>query len=223
MIERSSPNFDERRGCEKPSLVILHYTGMPDGDEALARLCDPAAKVSAHYLVEEDGRLFKLVAEDKRAWHAGVGYWHGCDDINSHSIGIEIVNPGHEFGYRPFPLKQMEALRSLCMEIKTRYGLPAQNFLAHSDIAPLRKTDPGELFDWKFLAEKGIGIWPDAHVSDTCTAEEAVKMLTDIGYGFLTPENFLHVVLAFQRHFTPDTLTGQLDAATAKMLRAVAA
>src|SRR5688572_7274753 len=122
-ISKPSPNFEPRRGVDKPSLVIFHYTGMKDGPSALERLCDPLSKVSAHYLVEEDGRVYKLVDEKMRAWHAGVACWRGIDDVNSHSIGIEIVNPGHEFGYRPFPQRQMEAVRDLGVDIAVRYKL----------------------------------------------------------------------------------------------------
>ena len=142
-------------------MLVLHYTGMPSAAAALARLCDPGAKVSAHYLVDEDGTVQALVAEQNRAWHAGVSFWRGATGLNDRSIGIEIVNPGHEFGYRPFPPAQMQAVRELCRGILARWPIPARNVVAHSDIAPNRKQDPGELFDWRGLAAAGIGLWTD--------------------------------------------------------------
>lgn len=224
MISKPSPNFDDRKGCDAPSLVILHYTGMKDGASAIARLCDAEAKVSAHYVVEEDGRIFSLVDENKRAWHAGKSFWRGIVDVNSHSIGIEIVNPGHEFGYRAFPDVQMQAVLKLCEGIKARYMLPAAAFIGHSDIAPLRKEDPGELFNWKMLASHGIGIWPDILPQDNApmTLVEAEKLLSGIGYDCGMDEDNLHATLrAFQRHFVPHTVTGELDTETATTLRAV--
>lgn len=224
MLKQSSPNFDDRKGCDAPSLVILHYTGMIDGASAIARLCDAASKVSAHYVVEEDGRVFQLVDEAKRAWHAGKSFWRGIVDINSHSIGIEIVNPGHEFGYRPFPGVQMQAVLKLCLEIKDRYTLPATAFIGHSDIAPLRKEDPGELFDWKMLAQNGIGIWPELHAQDDepLSLVGVEKLLSGIGYDCGIDEEALHAALrAFQRHFVQHKVTGQLDNESAKTLRAV--
>ena len=159
MIELPSPNFDSREGQEI-DMLVLHYTGMKTAQEALDRLCDPAAKVSAHYVVDEDGTVYRLVAEENRAWHAGVSSWRGASNVNQRSIGIEIVNPGHEFGYRAFPKAQMETVAALCKGILSRHAIAARNVVAHSDIAPVRKEDPGELFDWKGLAELGIGLWP---------------------------------------------------------------
>ncbi len=144
-------------------MLVLHYTGMQTAAAALARLCDPAAKVSSHYLVDEDGAVHALVEEQNRAWHAGVSFWRGATGLNDRSIGIEIVNPGHEFGYRPFPPVQMRAVRALCHGILARWpGIVARNVVAHSDIAPNRKQDPGELFDWRGLAQAGIGLWTDS-------------------------------------------------------------
>ncbi|MCB1650820.1 MAG: N-acetylmuramoyl-L-alanine amidase [Alphaproteobacteria bacterium] len=150
----TSPNFEGRAEGQAPSMILIHYTGMQTGREALERLCDPAAKVSAHYVIEEDGRIFALVSEDKRAWHAGVSCWEGQTDINSLSIGIELVNPGHEWGYRPFPPAQMQSLAALCKDIMARHEI--KTVLGHSDVAPDRKQDPGELFDWAWLAAQGI-------------------------------------------------------------------
>jgi N-acetylmuramoyl-L-alanine amidase len=156
----TSPNFGDRRGCEKPSMIILHYTGMPSAKEALGRLCDPAAEVSAHYVVDEDGTLYQLVDEDKRAWHAGVSAWGDITDINSHSIGIEIVNPGHEWGYRPFPPEQIAVVKDLCRDLMQRYSIAPENVLGHSDVAPGRKQDPGELFPWDEFEAEGLAKRP---------------------------------------------------------------
>ncbi len=220
-----SPNFEPRKGCVAPDLVILHYTGMEDGASALARLCDPQSKVSAHYFVEEDGRVLSLVDEAMRAWHAGQSYWRGHHDINSRSIGIELVNPGHAFGYRPFPDVQMRAVLTLCMEIKERYHLPATAFLGHSDIAPMRKEDPGELFDWGMLATHGIGVWPDVLEQDDelLTLADAKLLLTMTGYDGGSDEASLRATLhAFQRHFVQHRVSGELDSETARTIRAVA-
>ncbi len=154
--ERPSPNHNDRRG--RPiDLIVLHYTGMRSAAEALARLSDPAAQVSAHYLVEEDGRLWRLVPDKRRAWHAGRAYWAGERDVNARSIGIEIVNPGHDNGYRPFPPQQIERVASLLQHLSRRYAIPASRVVGHSDVAPLRKLDPGELFPWASLAARD---WP---------------------------------------------------------------
>ncbi|MEO5866412.1 MAG: N-acetylmuramoyl-L-alanine amidase, partial [Sphingomonas sp.] len=150
MIDQPSPNFDDR--LLPVSMIVLHYTGMQDARSAIDRLCDPAAKVSAHYVVDEDGSIHRLVGEDKRAWHAGRSRWRGVEDVNSASVGIEIVNPGHEFGYRPFAEEQIDALIPLVAEIKERHGITRGNVVGHSDVAPSRKQDPGELFPWARLA-----------------------------------------------------------------------
>jgi N-acetylmuramoyl-L-alanine amidase len=232
IIQHPSPNFDARGG-EPVRYVILHYTGMKSGADALARLSDPAAKVSSHYFVEEDGHVFQLVDEGMRAWHAGKSYWRGTTDLNACSIGIEIVNPGHEWGYRAFPQAQMDAVRDLCLDIKQRHALPADAFIGHSDIAPARKEDPGELFDWKALAASGIGIWPVIEKDDAGDMEwlEAASLLGRIGYariderlgqGGEQPPEFAPTLKAFQRHFTPDSLTGSLNDKTNAALRAVA-
>ena len=160
IILSPSPNHNERPAGKAIDILLIHYTGMRDGDAALQRLRDPAAKVSSHYLIEEDGRIHRLVDESRRAWHAGVGYWAGERDINAVSIGIELVNPGHDNGYRAFPQPQMAALIELGKAILARHPIPPSRVLGHSDIAPTRKIDPGELFDWKALAAAGIGLWP---------------------------------------------------------------
>ena len=222
IIERPSPNHDMRAAGAAIDMVILHYTGMPSGSEALDRLCDAQSKVSAHYLVEEDGTVFRLVDEQRRAWHAGVSYWAGDTDINGCSIGIEIVNPGHETGYRAFPDAQMKAVIALCLDIRGRHEVPSARFLGHSDVAPDRKQDPGELFDWRRLAGQGIGVWPDALGSGENPDEATARSwLAEIGYN---PVTALPVVLAaFQRHFRPARVDGLLDAETFALLRARAA
>lgn len=155
----SSPNHDDRPPGTIVDTVVLHYTGMQSGKAALKQMCDPEKKVSAHYMVEEDGRCYQLVPEDKRAWHAGVSYWTGREGLNDFSIGIEIVNPGHEFGYRPFPEKQMRGVETLLADIWRRHPIIRHNVVAHSDIAPMRKEDPGEYFDWARLAAQGLVEW----------------------------------------------------------------
>jgi len=186
---------------------MLHYTGMQSAGAALARLCDRAAKVSSHYVVDEDGTVYALVAERDRAWHAGVSFWRGARALNDSSIGIEIVNPGHEFGYRAFPKAQMAAVLALCRDILGRHDIPARNVVGHSDVAPDRKQDPGELFPWRWLAEAGVGLWTDAFHPPG----DLMRDLALIGYDVAARD----VILAFQRHFLPAQLSGVADAATA--------
>ncbi len=215
-----SPNYDARPDGAAVDMLILHYTGMLGGAEALARLRDPAAKVSAHYLVEEDGQVFGLVAEGRRAWHAGVSHWRGASGLNGRSIGIEVVNPGHEHGYRPFPVLQMVAVVELCLEILGRHAIPARNVLGHSDVSPDRKQDPGELFDWEGLAGQGVGLWP-SQAAAPASAEAVPALLAQIGYRTDLP---LPVLLAaFQRHWRPEAVDGLADEETRGLLRAVAA
>lgn len=213
MIDRSSPdlpspNFDER--AAPVSMIVLHYTGMVDADAALARLTDPQAKVSAHYLVDEDGRLVNLVAEDKRAWHAGRSHWRGITDINSASIGIEIVNPGHDHGYRPFPDAQIEALIPLVADIKDRYAITRGNIVGHSDIAPTRKRDPGELFPWGRLARLRLALpRPTRNLLDPEWSDAGFLLaLERFGYEVADP---LAAVVAFQRRFRPELIDGEID------------
>ena len=221
IIARPSPNHDARPEGRDVDILLLHYTGMQSGSAALERLCDPDSKVSAHYLVEEDGQVFHLVPEERRAWHAGVAEWQGAGDINARSLGIEIVNPGHEFGYRPFPIGQMAAVRRLALDILARHPIPAARVLGHSDVAPLRKEDPGELFDWRGLAAAGIGLWPES--TTAAVLESAVaKALTRIGYGY-AEEDLPAVIRAFQRHFRPNSITGAADAETRRRMAALLA
>ncbi len=221
VIESPSPNFDARPDGQPIDILLLHYTGMESATAALARMSDEAAKVSAHYCIDEDGTLYRLVPEDRRAWHAGVACWAGAGDINARSIGIELVNPGHEFGYRRFPEAQVATLIELAGGILARHPIPAHRVLGHSDVAPLRKQDPGELFDWARLAAAGIGLWPGAAaLCDPPEAAEARRQLAAFGYGYLD-DNPAAVVRAFQRHFRPEAVTGEIDAATAGRLRAL--
>lgn len=227
MIERESPNFDARPAGTKIDILLLHYTGMQSAAAALERLCDPAAKVSAHYVIEEDGRTYRLVPEEMRAWHAGVSHWAGASDINARSIGIELVNPGHEFGYRAFPAAQMQALTALCRDILRRRPISPARVLGHSDVAPSRKEDPGELFDWRGLAAAGIGLWPDTPQTPDATPDigDIQQMLHDFGYGIarsgVLDEESRKVLRAFQRHFRPSRLSGEADAECAGILRAL--
>ena len=198
MIRLPSANFNSRK---KPvEMLVLHYTGMETTQAALDRLRDPAAEVSAHYVIDEDGEIYSLIDEDKRAWHAGVSSWKGKTDINSRSIGIEIANPGHEFGRPAFPEKQILSVITLSKDIIERHSILSENIVGHSDIAPLRKRDPGEMFPWKLLAENGIGLWTD----DFAAPETSVlEMLRVIGYDTTGEQAALK---AFQRRFYPEAL-----------------
>ena len=181
IIDSPSPNFDERG--RKVDTIVLHYTGMRTGGEALGRLCDPAAKVSAHYLIEEDGRVFRLVAEENRAWHAGVSSWKGEGEINARSVGVEIVNPGHEWGYREFPPPQIDALIDLLKGVAARHEVSLSRVVGHSDIAPERKDDPGEKFPWARLAAEGLAVGPyQGGPDETIDYADALSALMAIGY-----------------------------------------
>jgi len=232
IIEAPSPNFDTRTA--PPSLLVLHYTGMKTGPEALERLCDPEAKVSAHYLVEEDGRVFRLVAEERRAWHAGVSYWRGRRNVNGESIGIEIVNPGHEWGYRQFPNTQIESVIALVADIRSRWDIEDRDIVGHSDVAPDRKDDPGELFPWKRLAEAGHGLWaewPPAPGAPIGEGEEGAAVfalqagLTRLGFDLPPSGRFdaatTVAVRAFQRHWRPEKVDGIADGDTRARLIAL--
>jgi N-acetylmuramoyl-L-alanine amidase len=219
-----SPNWNERPPGAPVDMLVLHYTGMPTAEGALRRLCDPAAEVSAHYLVDEDGTVTALVPEEKRAWHAGVSWWQGRANLNDVSIGIEIVNPGHEWGYRPFPPVQMRAVAVLARDILQRWPIPPGRIVAHSDVAPARKEDPGELFDWPYLARAGIGLWPEGVAAAPPELARAAACLAQIGYP-LEPQGvpLASALKAFQRRFRPARCDGELDAATMGRLQAVAA
>ncbi|HEY8572634.1 N-acetylmuramoyl-L-alanine amidase [Phenylobacterium sp.] len=232
VIEAPSPNFDARTA--PPDVLVLHYTGMETGEGALARLRDPEAKVSSHYLVEEDGRVFRLVPEERRAWHAGRSFWRGVENVNGNSVGIEIVNPGHEFGYRPFPEPQIAAVIELVADIRTRWTIEDRNIVGHSDVAPDRKIDPGELFPWRRLAEAGHGLWaevPPAPGAPLAEGEEGAGVfalqagLTRLGYDCAPSGKYdAHtktVVSAFQRHWRPERFDGVADGETRARLIAL--
>ncbi|HEX7887312.1 MAG TPA: N-acetylmuramoyl-L-alanine amidase [Phenylobacterium sp.] len=232
VIEAPSPNFDPRTTA--PSMLVLHYTGMKTGEEAIARLRDPEARVSAHYVVEEDGRVFRLVAEERRAWHAGVSFWRGRRNVNGDSIGIEIVNPGHEWGYRSFPDAQIDALIALTADIRGRWTIEDRDIVGHSDVAPVRKNDPGELFPWKRLAEAGHGLWAEAPAAPgkpIGEGEEGAAVfalqagLTRVGYELPPSGKFdadtTAVLRAFQRHWRPERVDGIADGETRARLIAL--
>ncbi len=236
IIDCPSPNFDDR---DQPiSIAVLHYTGMEDAASAIARLRDPEARVSCHYLIAEDGQVFRMVPEDKRAWHAGQSYWRGITGVNSVSIGIEIVNPGHEFGYRDFPDAQMDAVISLVSDIRTRWTIPDARIIAHSDLAPDRKQDPGERFPWKRLASLGHGLWFEP-AAERIAALGVPLALGDEGLGVIVLRAGLHrlgyglqpggdddeatklTVEAFQRHWRPAQVDGIADGETRATLMGV--
>lgn len=229
-----SPNIDERRRGLTPVLLILHYTGLPSVERSIEVLADPRCKVSCHYVVGEDGRVVQMVAESARAWQAGVSSWAGESDINSASIGIEIQNPGHAAGYPDFPAVQMRAVRDLCLDICRRHPIPPAGVLAHSDVAPARKIDPGEKFDWAWLAAEGVGHWvvPEpvseagARLGLGDRGETVLAMqqrLAAYGYGVAATGEFdiatQYVVIAFQRHFRPARVDGVWDSSCAATLR----
>jgi N-acetylmuramoyl-L-alanine amidase len=231
--EKLSPNHDERPSNGRVDMLILHYTGMRTARAAIERLCDPDARVSSHYVVDEDGEVIRLVPEERRAWHAGVSYWRGHNTLNDRSIGIEIVNPGHEWGYRDFPALQMAAVCDLCLSVLSRQRIPARNVVGHSDVAPDRKTDPGEKFRWDDLARNGVGICPvrapnlgfAGAIRDAVGLRPVRAALVRIGYlvaseGALDPA-LSTVLRAFQRHWRQEAVTGQADDGTLARLEAV--
>ena len=240
VVDMPSPNRDERPAAAGPvDTLVLHYTGMDSAEAALARMTDARAKVSAHWCIGEDGTLWRLVPEERRAWHAGVSEWRGRRSVNDFSIGIELVNPGHEHGYRPFPPAQMDALLDLARAIAARHPIDPRNVVAHSDIAPTRRQDPGELFDWARLARAGIGVWlegaaapvqedPALRQGDRGPAvQQQQERLRAVGYGLAVDGDFgattAAVVSAFQRHFRQARVDGVIDGDTAAVLDRVRA
>jgi N-acetylmuramoyl-L-alanine amidase len=222
LLDRPSPNHGERLpeggGAVVVDMLVIHYTGMVPDERALDWLCDPASRVSAHYFIDQAGAVCRLVPEDRRAWHTGVSAWRGATDINSRSIGIELANPGHEFGYRDFPQAQIDALIALSGDILARHPIPARNVVGHSDIAPVRKLDPGERFPWKKLSKTGVGLWPDEN--DGNGEYDITEMLADYGYDIEnTP--LTYVITAFQRHFRPERFDGVADQDTKARLAAL--
>lgn len=223
ITEFVSPNCGPRKPEKGIAPVIdtlvIHYTGMMPTIRARDWLCDPVSQVSAHYLIDEDGTIWRMVEEHDRAWHAGVGAWRGWRDINSRSIGIELSNPGHDYGYRAFPDSQIKALTELANGILTRHPIPARNVVAHSDIAPARKIDPGELFPWDRLAANGIGLWPE-RIPEAVSEEDAAQTLQAIGYD-VAENDFTEVLSAFQRRFRSHSFNGVLDQETRVRIAAV--
>jgi N-acetylmuramoyl-L-alanine amidase len=229
-----SPNHGDRKDSRRVDTIVLHYTGMRHADAALELLKAPGSEVSCHYFVHEDGRIVQLVQESQRAWHAGKSSWAGETDINSCSIGIEIVNPGHDHGYPPFPKRQIAAVTALCRSIQTRHSIPSPRVLAHSDVAPARKQDPGEKFPWQTLYDSGVGHWvkpapimdfgqtlrPGDRSNAVATMQ---KLLADYGYGVGVNGEYdvvtRDVVAAFQRHFRPERVDGVFDASTRSTLQ----
>jgi N-acetylmuramoyl-L-alanine amidase len=235
---RESPNHGERRGDPKLDMILLHYTGMPNAEDAVAKLCTRGTEVSAHYVVMEDGYVIQCVPEARRAWHAGAAMWEGESDINSRSIGIEIVNPGHDHGYPDFPRRQIAAVTALCRSIMTRHRIPAWRVLGHSDVAPARKQDPGEKFPWRLLSESGIGLWVNPApiteggavfvLGESAPAiREIQELLGRYGYDIAVSGSYdpatRDVIAAFQRHFRPARVDGVADASTITTLRALLA
>lgn len=229
---RPSPNCESRRKALRPTILLMHYTGMARADAAIDWLCTPGSRVSCHYLVDEAGRTTQMVREEMRAWHAGESFWMGETDVNSISIGIEIHNPGHDGGYPDFPEAQMQAVKALSLDVLSRHNIPPRRVLAHSDVAPHRKTDPGEKFDWEALARAGIGHWVspaplaiDGHQETAPDAETILHVQTQLAdYGYDCPvsgticSRTANVVKAFQRHFRPALVNGHLDRSTADTL-----
>lgn len=224
-----SPNIEPRTNGTTPSILLLHYTGMSSAAKALDWLSRPESRVSCHYVLDTDGCITQMVAEEHRAWHAGVSFWQGATDINSASIGIEIQNPGHEDGYPPFPEAQMRAVAALSRDICQRHAIPPHRVLAHSDVAPRRKIDPGEQFDWSFLAREGVGHWvdplpvkardPGIGIGHTGPLVEIMQqMLSQYGYDVrISGEYDPHLefaLKAFQRHFRPERVDGRIDQST---------
>jgi len=216
--ESPSPNWNERK--LPISMVVLHYTGMETAEAALERLCSEAAEVSAHYMIEENGTVHRLVREDRRAWHAGRSYWRGVTDVNSAAIGIELVNPGHEFGYRPFPDAQMEALLPLLADMVQRHDIPRANVVGHSDVAPARKEDPGELFDWDLLAAHRLALRTPRVTRPSPFENDGAFFLALERWGYDISDQQA-AVRAFQRRWRPHIIDGQVDGECSAILFAL--
>lgn len=231
-----SPNFEPRRSNRSPNMIVIHYTGMPSADESLKRLCDPQSRVSAHYLINEKGNIVRLVSEEMCAWHAGKSYWRREQNINDLSVGIELQNPGHEFGYCPFPEAQIDSLVNLIRDIRKRYIIPDIHILGHSDVAPERKQDPGELFPWQKLAKSGIGIWHDQDLNDLHALKlskdfcaKTIRLLQEklyhLGYNVHVTGDYDLVtnqtLMAFYRHWAPGFLNAPDHRITLKILESL--
>jgi N-acetylmuramoyl-L-alanine amidase len=220
ILEAPSPNAGLRRGGARPDLVVLHYTAMASAEDALERLCDPAAEVSAHYLVAEDGRIWRLVPEELRAWHAGAGRWGGVADVNSRSIGIELANPGPLAGFPPYSEPQMARLEALLAGVMARWSVPPARVIGHSDMAPGRKGDPGPKFDWRRLAVRGLAVWPGPDVPEADPAGFAERAAC-LGYAPPAADGWDAVLAAFRLRFRPGA-SGPVDAADAGLATALA-
>jgi N-acetylmuramoyl-L-alanine amidase len=234
---RPSPNHDDRARATTIDILLLHYTGMATTAAAIERLCDPSAKVSSHYVIDEHGEILQLVPEARRAWHAGLSSWEGVTDINSRAIGIEIGNPGHGFGYPDFPDAQIEAVIALGGDIVARHRIRADRVLAHSDVAPRRKLDPGEKFPWQRLHRAGIGAWVEpAPIAESAAGGLGARgtevadlqaALANYGYGIKASGVYDDlteaVVTAFQRHFRPARVDGVADCSTVQTLHSLLA
>jgi N-acetylmuramoyl-L-alanine amidase len=216
IIKSPSPNFNERP--LPVDSIIIHYTDMLSAQKALEWLINPDSQVSCHYLIDEEGLIYHLVEEDKRAWHAGESCWQGRTNLNDCSIGIELANPGHSHGYIPFPETQIVSLINLCKEIQTRWEIPSSRILGHSDIAPQRKQDPGHLFPWERLAQERLGLWPIKEKNNQ--TGDLMKMLSEIGYETISP---IHALMAFQRHFQPHKVDGIANEETYSLLNRIKA
>lgn len=236
-IWRPAESYNERVGGADVDMLVLHYTGMVSAEASLDRLCDPDIEVSCQYLIDLEGTIVQMVEEQNRAWQAGKSSWHGVTDNNSRSIGIEIQNKGHEWGYHPFPEAQMDAVEALCLDILSRHDIPARNVVAHSDIAPGRKLDPGEMFDWERLAKAGVGHWVDAapieagqflQLGEKGQSVEALQtMFALYGYGIecngIYDQGTHDVVFAFQQHWRQERCDGVADVSTVKTLHSLIA
>lgn len=220
MIDTPSPNFNARKSGILPDMIVLHYTDMPDVHQSLAILQSAERAVSSHYVVDVDGTVYRLVPDEMRAWHAGVSFWDGESDINSRSIGIEIQNTGHQFGYVDFPRLQMDAVASLCRDLMARHNIKPHRVIGHSDVAPMRKADPGEKFPWQSLAAQGIGHWPqptnDDLIEAARIADDTLKIRSVLGrIGYDMNADDAHLFTAFHRHYAQDRFFDGSDPARA--------
>jgi len=221
----NSPNFDEKKRSKKSiKTIVIHYTGMQSGRESLDRLCDIKSKVSAHFLISQNGKVFRLVKDNRIAWHAGKSCWGKYKNLNKNSIGIELVNKGHKFGYTSFTKKQIVSLLKICKSLIKKYKIKRKNIIGHSDIAPLRKIDPGEKFPWKKLAKNDVGIWHFCNPKllknyrnltsfQKKNKKTFISDLKKIGYSFSNQNSFLFTktLKAFQRHYRQELINGILD------------
>ena len=210
IIDRPSPNFGDRAAGASVDLIVLHYTAMPDAESALTRLCDPECEVSCHYLIARDGALYRLVDEEKRAWHAGEGAWAGQGDVNSRSIGIELDNDGAS----PFDEALMTSLEALLVDLMERHDLPAKAVIGHSDMSPARKQDPGRRFDWQRLAAENLSVWPEPSMRGAFMRDAA-------HFGYPVEAGQEAILEAFRQRFRPDA-TGPLNPADEALMAGLA-